>query len=444
VLALCLHACGEAEPAAIAESTQPLVQALPPAVKQVVLGRAHGCSLDPGISGVICWGDNQRGQANVPLLFDPRFVAAGGDVSCAIDGGSVNCWGDNSRRQLNVPWGLGRAVQLAVGGAHVCALDTAGAVRCWGDNRFGQLNVPSLRGVRSVVAGARHSCALSASGVRCWGDNSLRQLNVPALVTPEQLAAGAFHNCAIDAGKVVCWGGDVPALLSAIPRVSAPSAIAAGRSHSCVLDAAGVRCWGDPRLDLTPRELTRPQQLAVGGGDGLAHACARHLQGVTCWGDDSLGQTEYDGFPWHVLYRSEAEIDAPPDVVWGVLVDLGAYPLWNPYTIAMRSTLRVGDPMVMTVKMNELITIEQTEHIRVLEAGHKVCWGIETDTPEFNSGERCQWLEPLPGGGTRYITEDLIEGLANPLVLGLFDGDLQRGFDGVAAGLKARAEALAP
>jgi hypothetical protein len=72
----------------------------------------------------------------------------------------------------------------------------------------------------------------------------------------------------------------------------------------------------------------------------------------------------------------------------------------------------------------------------------RVCWGIDTDTPELNSGERCQWLEPLPDGGTRYVTEDLIEGTLNPLVSVLFGEDVRVGFDGVASGLKARAEAL--
>jgi hypothetical protein len=71
-----------------------------------------------------------------------------------------------------------------------------------------------------------------------------------------------------------------------------------------------------------------------------------------------------------------------------------------------------------------------------------VCWGIETTTPELNSGERCQWLEALPGGGTRYVTEDLIEGSLNPVVQALFDGDLKVGFDGVARGLKSRVETL--
>lgn len=70
------------------------------------------------------------------------------------------------------------------------------------------------------------------------------------------------------------------------------------------------------------------------------------------------------------------------------------------------------------------------------------CWGIDTETPEFNSGERCQWLEALPGGGTRYVTQDLIEGTANPLVTALFGSDVQRGFDAVAVALKARVESL--
>jgi hypothetical protein len=445
-LALAAVGCTEGEIPPIdggADAQVPGEPAAVPSVKQLALGRAHGCSLDAAISGVLCWGDNRQGQAAPPAWLDAQWIAAGGDTSCAIVQGSVTCWGDGSRGQLSVPSRRGDTIQLAVGDGHVCALNSAGAVRCWGDNRKRQLDVPALRGVRAIAAGARHSCALTAEGVRCWGDNAFGQIAAPALANPVQLALGAAHSCAIDAGRVVCWGGESSALRDQVPSVDAPRAIAAGGAHSCVLDAAGVRCWGDPAgPSLAPRELTRVQQIAVGGGDGRAHACARHQQGVVCWGDDDRGQTAYDGFPLHVLYRAETEIAAPPALVWDVLMDLQSYPLWNPYTIAMESTLRIGDPMVMTVKMNELLTIEQIEHIRVLEPGHKVCWGIETTTPELNSGERCQWLEALPGGGTRYVTEDLIEGLLNPVVLGLFDTDLQVGFNGVARGLKARAEQL--
>jgi Regulator of chromosome condensation (RCC1) repeat len=438
-LACAASSCAEPQSAVLPAGT---LQAAAPSAegKQLALGRAHGCSLDPGISGVVCWGDDGHGQTRVPTLLTPTGIAAGGDVSCAIALGGARCWGDNSHRQLQVPRTLGTPKQLAVGAEHVCALDTNGSVRCWGDNSAGVLDVPKLSGVRAIAAGAHHNCALTDREVSCWGDNSSGQIVVPALAKPTALAAGGAHSCAIDDQKVVCWGGAFNALVDATPTVLRPSAIAAGAQHSCVLDANGVQCWGERGArSLAPPELTRVLQIAVGD----AHACSRDLQGVKCWGDNELEQASYDGGELHVLHHSESEIAAPADVVWGVIVDLDSYPDWNPYTIAMESTLRIGDPMVMTVKMNELTTLSQTEYIRVLEEGHKVCWGIDTDTPSANSGERCQWLEPQENGNIRYVTEDLIEGTLNPLVTALFGNDVQVGFDRVASALKVRAEALA-
>lgn len=433
-----LAACFAEAPPAVSDLKQ---AASSTAGKQLALGAAHGCSLDAAIDGIRCWGDNRSGQTSVPLLVSPTFVAAGGDTTCAIATGGVRCWGDGSRGQLSVPAGLFQPTQLAMGERHVCALSAGARVSCWGDDSAGQLDAPSLSDVQTLALGAHHSCALAAGKVQCWGDNGLNQLVVPELGAPSQLVAAGDHSCVLDAGKVVCWGGTVRALLDRIPEVHEPTLLATGASHACVLDQRGVQCWGDALAgDLTPPELTQTVQLAVGGADGYAHACARHLQGVRCWGADNLKQASYDGGPLHVLHHSESRIAASADKVWAIILDLDHYPDWNPYTIAMKSTLKIGDPMVMTVKMNDLVTLEQTENIRVLEPGHKVCWGIDTDTPELNSGERCQWLEPVAEGGTRYVSEDLIEGTANPLVNVLFGDDVQRGFDAVALALKHRAE----
>jgi len=419
--------------------------ALPPTDKQLALGRAHACSLDLLISGLICWGDNGHGQASVPNLDDPNFVAAGGDVTCVVDDGMLRCFGDGTYAQTSVPPRL-TATEVAVGARHVCALTEAGAVRCWGDDSYWQASPPALTAAYAIGAGERHSCALTDEGVRCWGDDALGQLNAPAVQHGSQLAVGTNHGCVIAAGRVTCWGGSVRALRdSATTGSRGVLAIAAGGSHNCAITTAGVECWGDSAArSLAPRDLTHPQQIAVGGSGDGAFACARHLQGVACWGDDSLGQMTYDGLPLHALYRSEVVIDASASVIWDVLADLDSYPMWNPYTIAMESAFKVGEPMVMTVRMNDLLTLSQTEYIRVIEPEYKMCWGIDTTTPELNSGERCQWLEPLPGGGTRYVTEDLIEGTLNPIVRGLFDTDLQVGFEGVAAGLKAYIEERRP
>lgn len=412
--------------------------------RQLALGRAHGCSLDPDISGLRCWGDNGRGQTTIPTLRNPRFIAAGGDVTCALAGGGVSCWGDGTHGLTRPPRDLVNPTQVAVGEAHACALAGAGTVRCWGEDTAGQLQVPVVTGVRAIGAGQRHTCALTAREVVCWGDGALGQREVPALQNPTALAVGGTHACAIDGSRVVCWGGATEAVRDA-PKVTAPTAIAAGATHTCAIDQGRVRCWGEGIDGLAPRDLTRPYQVAVGGSGGGAFACARHQQGVACWGDARLKQTAYDGAPLHLLYRGEAEIAAPAALIWDILLDLPGYPAWNPYTIAMKSTLQVGAPMEMTVKMNERSQpMTQVENIRVLDReAHKVCWGIDSLTPTLNSGERCQWLEPLPDGRVRYVTEDLIEGTLNPLVTALYGPDIDRGFKAVAAALKVRAEALA-
>lgn len=412
--------------------------------KMLALGKAHGCSLDAPIDGVLCWGDNRKGQATVPALTAPKYIAAGGDTTCAIDGNTVQCWGDGSHGQTTVPYDTFGSTALTVGDGHVCAIGPRGAIKCWGDDSSGQLRAPAnLGSIAAIGAGSHHTCALADGGVTCWGDSSKGQLTVPPMAAPTQLSVAASHACAIDGGKVVCWGEDVPAILANIPAVNDAQLVAAGASHACVLSGAGVQCWGDAVSgDLTPRELTLPTQLAVGGGDGFSHACSRHLQGVACWGDDNFHQIDYNGAPLHIVHRSEARISASSEVVWNIIMDLDRYPDWNPYTIGMMSTLKIGDPMVMQVKMSDTLTIEQTENIRVLEQGHKVCWGIDTTTPEFNSGERCQWLEPLPDGGTHWINEDLIEGTANPLVTALFGDSVQNGFDAVGVALKKRAESM--
>ena len=52
---------------------------------------------------------------------------------------------------------------------------------------------------------------------------------------------------------------------------------------------------------------------------------------------------------------------------------------------------------------------------------------------------RWQVLEPV-GAGTRYTTEDRFSGLLVPLVMALYGGPMQHGFQQMADALKARVE----
>jgi alpha-tubulin suppressor-like RCC1 family protein len=91
---------------------------------------------------------------DLPIAGRVAQVAPGSDHTCVLtDTGQVRCWGDSRFGVLGQGTGAGRvpveraplvdlggrAVEIAAGGFHTCALLDTGRVRCWGWNRAGQL-----------------------------------------------------------------------------------------------------------------------------------------------------------------------------------------------------------------------------------------------------------------------------------------------------------------
>jgi alpha-tubulin suppressor-like RCC1 family protein len=295
-------------------------------------GLSHTCALfNDGT--VRCWGRGNVGQlgyantnsigdtkhpytvGTVPLLDAVVQLATGGSHTCALmKSGYVHCWGANASGQLGyghtrnigddeaittqsyVNLG-GRAVRIAAGGSHTCALLTTGKVRCWGLNASGQLgyghtqnvgddealwNVSDVQvggTVQDIVVGGYHTCALLTTGkVRCWGLNSSNQLGYihtnnigdnehPSTAgdislggTVLQVSAGEYHTCALlDTGGVRCWGYNnygqlgyghannvaAPNIVSDVNLGSRALQIATGSNHTCaLLSTGGIKCWG--------------------------------------------------------------------------------------------------------------------------------------------------------------------------------------------------------
>lgn len=150
------------------------------------------------------------------------------------------------------------------------------------------------------------------------------------------------------------------------------------------------------------------------------------------------------------VIHSEADIAAPRELVWSILTDLPRYPEWNPFTVRVRTTFEVGAPVELRVRMmGGLFRYwpggwyqNQVEYLRAYEPGRKVCWGDDAMMGGRVTAVRCQWIEDLPGGGTRYVNEDDIGGPLERVVIRYFGSSMQVGFDSVAEALKARAEAL--
>lgn len=164
-------------------------------ISQLSSGFTHACAVSNG--EVNCWGGTGliKGVNPSKRLINPKAICAGGTFSCGIDEqGKVNCWGKkipfgvdegkefsgfNAQEVLRVPKEIDRAVEIACGLSHACAI-FKGQVKCWGDNGFtGTKLTPkvSLKNPRMLTAGWNHTCAMGDSGFSCWGE--MNNLEMP-------------------------------------------------------------------------------------------------------------------------------------------------------------------------------------------------------------------------------------------------------------------------
>jgi hypothetical protein len=136
--------------------------------------------------------------------------------------------------------------------------------------------------------------------------------------------------------------------------------------------------------------------------------------------------------------RTEIEIDAPPERVWQVLIDFGAYPQWNPFIRSIEGEAKVGS------RLNRIeppgargMTFRPT--VRVSEPARKLRWLGRLFVPGLVDPEHRLALEPLEGGRSKFIQSERFSGL----LVGLLKETLtatERGFEQMTEALKRRLE----
>jgi ABC-type glycerol-3-phosphate transport system substrate-binding protein len=255
-------------------------------------------SPSPVHGAVVAWGNNDKGQTDVPAgLSNVVAISAGFGHSLALrSDGSVVAWGDNSSGQTDVPAGLSGVVAISTEHSHNLALRNDGTVVAWGDNRYGQTTVPAgLSGVVAIAAGGGHSLALRSDGtVVAWGDNSSGQSTVPAgLSGVTAISAGDFFSLALRSdGTVVAWGENYDGLTEVPAGLSDVVAISGHGFHALALRRDGtVVAWG---MD-AEGEGSVPSGLsgvaAVSAGQTQSYVL-RNDTTVFAWGANYEGQTQ--------------------------------------------------------------------------------------------------------------------------------------------------------
>jgi cysteine-rich repeat protein len=251
-------------------------------------GVDYSCALS-NIGDVTCWGSNFYGnlglgsdesfkcaaQSVVDLEQKAMAISAGDLHACAIlVDGSVKCWGDNSSGKLGIgdterrgddPGEMGeslptvhlgtskKAIAIAAGLHHTCAILEDGSVKCWGSNMGGKLgigydsgfdqgdepgemeklptvNLGAGKTAVAIAAGGYHTCAiLNDASVKCWGHNQWGQL-------------GLGHTDSVGE-KQDDMGDNLPTIDLGTGKKA--TAITAGGGHTCVqFNNGSVKCWG--------------------------------------------------------------------------------------------------------------------------------------------------------------------------------------------------------
>ncbi len=352
--------------------------------------------------------------------------------------------------------GADRAVQLAAGDQHVCALTASGAVRCWGGNAFGQLGTgttflstylpTTVRGLppaRAIAAGAYTTCAITtADDLYCWGRGELYALGnaATAVVTrPFKLLGGVktvdqgwYHGCAalLDGG-LKCWGriafitplGQTRTLGSQTPEdVIQPQgspilALTGGNQTSCALLANGaVTCWGlTGMIDYGVSGVVPPTVIGTGfaavSGD-QSHLCGLAGGGLQCLGANGYGQL---GLPPSAngpqTFQSIPGLPAPTALATGTRHTCAldaSHRLWcwgdnGSGQLGRGRTGPADSTPQLAVALSETVTQVAAASLStcaLTDSGKVFCWGSNTSRQTTARGYGAQvWPVRVPGFG---------------------------------------------
>ena len=138
------------------------------------------------------------------------------------------------------------------------------------------------------------------------------------------------------------------------------------------------------------------------------------------------------------------DIQAPQAFVWEVLLDYACYPEWNPYTVRVESTCRLGDPVDLylpdPLRPGELM--HQREWICLVDPPRQFAYEMQP-TPELDvHARRDQYVEATGEASCRYWTTDVFSGPLAALVMEHSGTWVKNGFDAVAQALQTRTETL--
>ncbi|ELY93804.1 polyketide cyclase/dehydrase [Natrialba hulunbeirensis JCM 10989] len=134
------------------------------------------------------------------------------------------------------------------------------------------------------------------------------------------------------------------------------------------------------------------------------------------------------------------EIDAPPDVVWDVLLEFERYPEWNPFVQSIEGTPVEGEQLRVRIQPPGGRGMTFKPAIVALEEGRRLAWFGRLVVPFAFDGYHEFRVEPIDRAQrTRFLQRETFRGALVPVLAN--QDRLERGFRSMNEAIKERAEA---
>ena len=130
------------------------------------------------------------------------------------------------------------------------------------------------------------------------------------------------------------------------------------------------------------------------------------------------------------------DIDAPPDVVWGVMADVERWPEWTDSVLSVQRLDRVPFKVGSRARIRQPGFLPATWEVTKLDEGRSFTWVTRTPGMRAEGHHR---VESIPGG-SRATLSVTYDGLLGGVVASLMARTTERFLSLEAVGLKKRSE----
>jgi hypothetical protein len=137
--------------------------------------------------------------------------------------------------------------------------------------------------------------------------------------------------------------------------------------------------------------------------------------------------------------RTETIIEAPPERVWEILVDVGRWHEWNPTFFDVREgTLAPGHELRMNLQLGPL-KVPMRQQVRTVDPPRELVWRSKQLVPAAAFDViRSFRLEPAGEGRTRLVQSEHLFGYLAPLMARLIGKLVAKGYENLGRALGER------